>query len=248
MTYSTIDTTAGGQNIELLLPSNYVANAIIFHHPYAGDRTSFGSDSRMNGIRDRMMTDGYLVGSSNAGGNAWGNTTAVNAYEALRSYMVTNYAPTKIAVMSWSMGGLSGLLQASAGFTGLVGWAGIAPVCNLADLYTDYSGFKASIKTAYGITTDPQYASLTSGHDPVLLTASTFNNLPMRFWASPADVDVTKTTNSDAMATVVASSKAESTVVLCSGLHSTATQFQPQDMSDFLNRCFVARSSAWRNV
>ena len=250
MTHSTVDSTAGGYTIKVLIPTNYVASAVVYHHGAGETAASLTSDPLKAGVVARLLDDGYLVASSDAAGENWGNQAGLDAYTALQSYLVTNYAPTKTAIFSQSMGGCTGLLAASTGFTGLCAWFGICPVCSLSSMFAANAGtYAGAIRTAYGIAGDgSDYASKTSGFDPALKSASLFNRLPMRFWSSSGDTVVGKTTNSDAMATLVSGSKAESTNVACTGDHGDTSHFDPQGVSDFLARAFVARSSAYRSV
>lgn len=250
MSYTTIDTTAGGQNVRILLPDNYVSSAVVYHHGAGEDYTALTVDTLKAGVVARLLADGYLLAGSTAAGENWGNQAGLDAYAALQAHLVANYAPTKTAIFSQSMGGCTGLLTAAAGFTGLCAWFGIYPVCSLSNMFGGNAGAYASaIRSAYGIASDgSDYASKTSGFDPALKSAALFDRLPMRFWASSGDTVVTKSGNTDVMKALVAASKAESEVVVCSGDHGHASHFDPQGVSDFLARAFVSRSSAYRSV
>lgn len=249
MAYETVNTTAGGQNVRILVPDNYVNKCVVYHHGAGEDYTSINAADKAS-IVTQLTGEGYLMAASSAHGDNWGNQAAVDDYVALQSYLVTNYAPAKTALMSQSMGGLTGLLTASAGFAGLCGWFGIYPVCNLSAMFANNAGtYAGAIRSAYSIAADgSDYSTKTSGHDPVLLTASTFNRLPMRFWHSSGDTVVGKTANSDQMQTLVSGSKQESTVIATTGDHGDASNFNPTAVSDFLDRCFVDRSIGHRSV
>lgn len=246
MATTTVDTTAGGQAIKILIPDNYVSSAVVYHHGAGETAASLTSDTLKQGVVNRLLSDGYLVASSDAAGENWGNQAGLDAYAALQSYLATNYAPTKMAIFSQSMGGCTGLQTFAAG--GYVAWFGIFPVCSLSSMFASNAGtYAGAIRAAFGIASDgSDYASKTSGHDPALLSSAAFSRLPMRFWASASDTVVAKTMNTDAMKTLVAGSKAESEVVVCSGDHGDTSHFSPQGVSDFLARAFVARSSAQR--
>lgn len=248
MAYDTIDTTAGGQNVRILVPDNYVASAVVYHHGVGETYTALTADSLKADVVARLLADGYLLAGSTAAGDNWGNQAGLDAYAALQSYLVTNYAPTKTAIFSQSMGGCTGLLTAALG--GYVAWFGIYPACSLASMFASNAGtYAGQIRTAFGIAANgSDYSTKTAGFDPALLSGSAFVRLPMRFWASAGDTVVGKTANTDAMRTVVASSKAESDVTVCTGDHGDTSHFNPQEVSDFLARAFVARSSAYRSV
>jgi len=250
MSYTTVNTTAGGQTVKILIPDNYVASAVVYHHGVGETAESLTGDSLKADVLARLLSDGYLVASSDAAGNNWGNQAGLDAYSALQALLVSNYAPTKTAIFSQSMGGCTGLLTAAAGFAGLCAWFGIYPVCSLSSMFAANAGsYAAQIRSAYGIAGDgSDYASKTSGYDPLLKSAALYSRLPMRFWASPADTVVNKTSNSDAMSGQLSGSLAEADVVLCSGDHGDPTHFRPQDVSDFLARAFVSRTTAYRSV
>lgn len=248
MAYDTVDSTAGGSSIRVLIPDNYVSSAVVYHHGVGENYTHLTSDSLKADVVARLLSDGYLVASSSAAGDNWGNQAGLDAYAALQTYLVTNYAPTKTAIFSQSMGGCSGLLTAATG--DYVAWFGIYPVCSLANMFGSNAGtYASSIRTAFGIASNgSDYSTKTSGFDPLLLSASAFDRLPMRFWSSSGDTVVTKAGNSDLMAAHVAASKAESANIACTGNHGDTSHFDPQGVSDFLARAFVDRTSAYRSV
>jgi hypothetical protein len=248
MATTTVDTTAGGQAVKILIPDGYTDKAVVYHHGVGETAASLTSDPLKAGVVNRLLSDGYLVASSSAAGDNWGNQAGLDAYEALQAYLVTNYAPAQTAIFSQSMGGCTGLLTAAAG--GFVAWFGIYPVCSLSNMFGGNGGtYASSIRTAFGIAGDgSDYSTKTSGFDPLLLSASLYNRLPMRFWSSSGDTVVTKAGNSDLMALHVAGSKAESTNVACTGNHGDPSHFDPQGVSDFLDRAFVPRSNAYRSV
>jgi hypothetical protein len=250
MAYSTVDTTVGGYAVRILVPSGWSngGKCVIYHHGAGETAASLTTDTRKTDVVNRITDDGYLMASSTAAGNNWGNQAGLDAYAALEAYIATNYAPTATAIFSQSMGGCTGLLTASQG--GYAGWFGIYPVCSLADMFDGNAGsFAADIRTAYGIAANgSDYSTKTAGFDPALLSSSLFDRLPMRFWASAGDTVVNKAANTDAMRAVVAGSMAESDLTVCTGDHGDASHFVPQEVSDFLARCFVARTMSHRSV
>ena len=248
MATTTVNSTAGGQAIKILIPDNYISSAVVYHHGSGENAASLTGDVLKADVVTRLLADGYLLASSDAAGNNWGNQAGLDAYSALQDYLVANYAPTKTAIFSQSMGGLTGLLTAANGLPGLCAWFGIYPVCSLSSMFALNAGtYAAAIRTAYGIAANgSDYSTKTAGHDPVLVSPSLFTFLPMRFWASPDDTVVEKTTNSDAMKTNVTESKAESEVIICSGDHGDQSHFSPQNVSDFLARAFIGRTLAQR--
>lgn len=252
MGYTTVDTTAGGQTIKVLVPtSGYVGRCVIYCHGRTELASHLTSDADKAAIVTRLTDEGYLLAASDAAGDNWGNQAAQDSYDALRAYLDTNHAPGAYAFWAQSMGGLAALLLAARGFTGLVGVYGAFPVCSLANMFNGNVGttYPPSIRTAYGIASDgSDYSTKTAGFDPLLKAASLYRRMPMRFVASAGDTKVNKAANSDAMSAHVAAQLVEHDVITHTGDHGDASVHKPQDVSDFMARCFVGRSMAYRSV
>lgn len=215
-----------------LVPPSTSGTLIIYHHGVGEDKTAWTSDPLKSELRTALLDEGYILAASNAHGENWGNANSIADYNALYADAIGRYIVTKVIFISQSMGGMSGLNCIQNGTIPVAGWVGIYPACNLAWCYAN--GFTAAINTAYGISGD--YAAKTAGYDPVLLDGTHFTTR-MRFYASASDTTVSKTNNSDAMATVVNGHAAENTVVVCSGNHGDPSHFQPSDVIAFIKRC-----------
>ena len=176
-----VTTSPNGQDIHVLIPSGYDAavgaHLVIYCHGHGGSDENLvdRSSDDTAAFLDRLIDDGYLVASSHQRGSNWGNDEAIEDIVDLYAYCVTNFRLRETLLWSVSMGGLSGLSAVKdKRIPNIKGWAGIAPVCNLASMFDNNTGtFAAAIRTAYGIAADgSDYAALTSGNDPVLLAAS----------------------------------------------------------------------------
>ncbi len=252
MAYTTVNTTAGGETVKILVPSGWVngGRCVIYHHGRTETAASLTSDGNKTDVVNRLTSDGYLMASSDAAGDNWGNQASQDAYDALIAYLDSNYAPAQYAFWAQSMGGLSAL-NMIAGGTSVAGFYGAFPVCSLADMFNGNVGatYPPSIRTAYGIAADgSDYSTKTSGYDPLLATASSYLRVPMRFVASSGDFTVDKSANSDAMSAHVAAQLAEHDVITHTGAHGDASVHKPQDISDFMARVFVAQSSTHRRM
>lgn len=224
----------------LLLPDEYDGSAVplIIYHGGTGETMSAPrTDTLKQTLITYLLSNGYAIVASNAHGNNWGNDASLADFVELHTWAKSQITPSVTLLLSQSMGGMSGLLTAAARPFAIAGWAGIYPVCNLADCYTNPT-FETQINTAYNIPGGGTYAEQTAGHDPVLLSASAFAGLRMRFYASASDTIVSKTNNSDAMATLVDATATENDVVVCSGDHGDTSHFQPADLIAFFNRCW----------
>lgn len=252
MAYSTVNTTAGGQTIKVLVPTGWAngGKCVVYHHGRTELASHLTSDTDKSGIVNRLTDDGYLMASSDAGGDHWGNQTSLDAYAALKTYLDANYAPSAYAYWAQSMGGLSALNSIANGAV-VAGFYGAFPVCSLANMFNNNVGatYPPSIRTAYGIASDgSDYSTKTSGFDPLLRSASLYARIPMRFVHSAGDTVVTKAENSDAMSAHLVGSKAERDVIPHTGNHGNSSVHKPQDISDFMARVFVPRSSPQRRM
>lgn len=210
---------------------------VIYHFGMGETSTAPMTDTRKNALIEAVRVAGYIVASTSDHGNNCGNAAGLADYIELLNYCVDIWKVNRIIHLSQSMGGLSGLLTASNRTLPVRGWAGIYPVCNLQNFHDNVT-FTADVRTAYGIAgDDSDYATKTAGHDPVLLSASLYGGLRMRFYASPDDVVVPKVDNSDVMSALVAGKAAENTIVVCSGDHGDPSHFQSADLISFLDRC-----------
>lgn len=241
MGYTTVDTTAGGQNVRVLVPDTYSgapAPWCLYHHGAGESQTGITADSLKTGIVTRLTDDGWIVASSNAGGDNWGNDASLTAYLALQTYIEANYTVSALAFFSQSMGGLSGLRAAASGsYPKLRAWFGIYPACDVLSVYDANAGFQAAILSAWGAANRAALVTALSGKNPTGLTGSAFAGLSMRFYCSNQDTVVTKAANSDVMLPVVAGGGARAEpLAVCSGAHGDASHFQPADVAAFLGR------------
>jgi acetyl esterase/lipase len=236
-------TAAGEQSVRIAMPAGYDSRIpvplVLYMHGSGGNATSPITDIDTT-VYSALVANGFAVASSDQHGNNWGNDSAVADMVTLYKYVTARYAVGPILLMGQSMGGLSSLRTLAARqIPGVVGWLGIYPVTNLANLYS-LGTYTSAIKTAYGIASDgSDYASKTAGADPNLLDASLFRGVPMRFYASTGDAVVPRAQNSDLLAARVANINPEATIVVCSGNHGDLSHFQPSDVVSFFNRCLL---------
>lgn len=92
-------------------------------------------------------------------------------------------------------------------------------------------------EAAVAVVSPTTYVTQTTGYDPNLNTGRSYRGIPMRFYASPGDTTINKTTNTDVLAGLVAGIASENTVIVCSGNHGDPSHFQPADTVAFCQRC-----------
>ena len=181
-------------------------------------------------ITNKLIQEGYIVASSFAGGNAWGNQASQDDYYDLYAYINGLYNITRVVFIGQSMGGLASLnLLASNRISKCYAWYGVYPVTNLNEAYFN-EGFIAPIEAAYGFTGSSNYAAATAGFDPQLTTTSLFAEKTYDMTASPDDTLIFKTTNSDLFKTKINSVAFRATVIQASGAHGDASHFLPNNV------------------
>lgn len=121
------------------------------------------------------------------------------------------------------------------------GWLGSVPVCNLADMFGANAGtYAAGIRTAYGIAANgSDYATLTDGHDPVLLDPEVYAGMGMMFISSPSDTIVDEAENSETMFDLVNGVAYEATHLHHTGDHGDVSSYEValDNAIDFFARC-----------
>ena len=186
---------------------------------------------------------GCTVAASVMHSNNWGNQQGIDDNLDLYNRIVQYFGtPSDVIMLGGSMGGLASLLAVADGrIPNIRGVALIDGVCNLSAIFGANAGTYASaIRTAYGIASDgSDYATKTAGHDPMLLPASTYAGLRLRFYASTSDTDVPKAQNADAFAARVASVATESEVLTHVGGHLPTYAAWPADVVAFAQRCLA---------
>lgn len=213
-------------------PAGWTAGdpVVIYHHGRTEIHNAPLTDTtHKTATTDAILAAGWGLIGGWAFGDNWGNQNSLDFYAALEAL-----APTS-PHLYWlqSMGGVSGFLRA-ANDAQCVAVAALMPVCDLSWIFTA-SSYKSSLKTAYGFSDDADYATATSGHDPMLLAADSWSGLGMRFYASAGDTLVTKADNTDAMAARITGT-AENDIVVCTGQHGDPSHFQPDDIMSFWSR------------
>ena len=238
------------QAYTILVPSGYSAGTpapvVIFTPGGSQNAASLNTDRLETIVADAFLAQGFICAESDSHGWA-SNANNAELADQLDLYNIIHaaYNTGKVYFVGTSRGGLTALVSLVSGNFPVGGFVGIYPLCSLSYWY---SGNSAEVNTAYNIPSGGTYAAQTAGHDPLLLSASAFNGLPMRFYASPSDTTVTKSANSDAMASLVTGHAKESVVVAASGLHGDPSHYQYGDVYAFLGRAlrltlFRSRSS-----
>jgi hypothetical protein len=191
--YTTVTPDA---NTQLLLPENPTRIVVYFHG--AGGNEQEPLVPILDVITLEMIRNRWAVLSHYAHGDNWGNDVSLDDYTEAIAWAKGYTGVNRVDFFAQSMGGCCSL-QMFAADPSVSHWVGIEPVCSLANLYSLWAA--PSIKTAYGFSDDADYATVTAGHDPMLLDNAGFAGKKMWFNASVGDTGVPKAANATALFT-----------------------------------------------
>lgn len=261
-TVSTV-TLTNGDSMNILTPVAGVSNPTdIVHilHGYTGTYTSFNTSPQAFSMVARLCQAGYLVYVPDGAQNSWGNAAGLTGHLQGYQYMTANYAVRNVYGIGQSMGGQVSLLSVANGNIPFKGLYLQVPVCNLLDIYTyGTAGIISSINTAYNIPGGGSYAVQTAGHDPLLISASSYINhcKNFRFIYDPGnDLTVNQFNSSVPMSSLLIGHGAyEVSAVSYGGGHSPAgagngsgiaaklggSVMQPADILAFFTRASTAQ-------
>lgn len=203
--------TALGQAQRVVVPRSYDSRQptplVIYCHGAGSDQSQMTSSTLgAQQALAALLSAGFIVASAQQHNDNWGSLTSQDDVITLYNWVKARYslsgAPCLLAA---SMGTLSALNLVSHGRLPVSAVGIIDGVCNLAWQYANGSNGtttdKAGIITAWGLAADgSDYASKTSGYDPLLTATSTpaaFRGLPMLFTSSPDDTRVPEVENAN---------------------------------------------------
>lgn len=218
------------------------ARLVIYFHGSGANQLNPFVDNNSKYVIDKLLSEGFIVATSQAHSNAWGNQASQDDYLNLYNYLNSSYNIIDVAYVGHSMGGLASLSMLSKNTIPKAKiWYGIMPVTNLLEAYGNPM-FTSAIETAYGFSGSANYAAATAGYDPQLLTTSTYLNKKYTMTASPGDVSVVKTTNSDLFNAKLLAGTIQSSVVTASGVHGDLSHFIPKHIYAFIRSVKTAQN------
>lgn len=233
----------GTQSFRVYLPHFYDSRipsplAICFHG-YGSNETTWTTNANYSAMRKALLSAGYIVLSCCVDGNTgtWGNSATTTAYYNAYKYVRDNYAIGNVVIFANSMGGIESLNAISLNQIPCIAWAATSTTFNLKNNY-DNPSFTASIKSAYGISSDgTDYATKTQGSDPALMSAYAFRGLPMWVASAVDDTTVSKVDNKDKLVSLVTGvAKEVYDIDVPSGGHSFDITPYTTDIIGFFNK------------
>jgi hypothetical protein len=212
----------------MFVPTGFTENnkVILYCHGFNEDHHAPITDTLKMDTINAFLEQGWAVLSGLNEGNNWGNQASIDDYYAMLAWGRTLYNFTDVSIFAQSMGGCCGfqLFMTDTQFDKFIG---MYPVTNLAWCYNSGGAtFKNSIKTAYGISDDSEYAAKTAGHDPVLLDGALLAGRKMQLIASEGDLVVNKDNNTDLFITNFGAI-ADIILVTATGTHGDPSHFDP---------------------
>jgi pimeloyl-ACP methyl ester carboxylesterase len=250
-----LSSDVNGQGIRIWIPKNYDSRyplpLVVLGHGYGGNENWIwnGQAAELNPERpyfQYLVNAGYIVASSYANGDNWGNQNGVDSIGNLIDYVRKHYAIGPVFLMGASMGATTTLNYINQHKGEIAGWVGLYPVCSLRNMFDN--GWSATITSAYNITGGNPYAQATSGYDPLLVSSSRYTGVPIRIYASPSDVTVTWTQNAKALTNKLAGLSKECVLVPCSGVHGDPSHYMTNDVVEFFQRCMSTLTNANRVI
>jgi acetyl esterase/lipase len=241
----TID--ANGQAIRIQLPPNYDSlqpcPLIVYCHGAGQTSVDIGPHTALSlPMMQALNNAGYIVASSTAHGNTWGNATALNDYQTLYRYVRDHYNIGPVIIGGQSMGGIAAMnLVASRKIPGVSGIMLFEPAFSLQSMYyspTDPYDLIPQIAAAYGITGASSgagsYAVQTAGFDPALLSGYSFLGLPVWTTGSPSDTVVPFSANEQVLMTNLTPYAASVTYFATTGDHADPSTFATPSQASVL--------------
>jgi hypothetical protein len=236
--------SVGGDAWRFSIPATYDPRTpspvvIYCHQSRGGSQASPWAVSRAQPVTKTLLDSGYIVPAANDGGDRWGNQASLDNYLALYQHLRDRFNTGALFFLGVSMGSMTALNALTHS-----GWptpAAVATIGGVVDLDVLFAGntgsYAAGIRTAYGIASDgSDYDAKTVGWNPADRSGSEFRGVPFRLYTSTGDTAVPKASNQDVLAAKVATFSPEANVVLGSGAHLDASQFQASDVVAFFSR------------
>ncbi|MCS5716763.1 hypothetical protein N1027_01285 [Herbiconiux sp. CPCC 205763] len=196
----------------------------LWSHGQGGNETALETSTWF----DVIMENGWMVASSDMGGNNWGNDVGVQSLVDLSQFARTRAGTDNQMLVAASMGGVATLNALRFGALPGECWYGAKPAVDLAAVALTAPNALAQVRNAYAGTMPPLW-NPASG-DPLLPVAR------YRTIASPSDTIIVKAQNADLLPSIVAPGS-EITAVQSVGDHEDISNLNPVDLAEFAAGC-----------
>jgi hypothetical protein len=223
--------TVDSVDARIMLPVGWDEGVVCVFHPGGGQDYLSTSSEYNRPLVSWLLHNNYAVATASAEPWGWGNQAQIDTYNALSTYLVSNYAPSSQVILGQSQGGTSAANTVIDGTHTFTHVAFVAAVLDLEAIYSaniviEEVDLTALIDTAFGINGTP-YADATAGYDPILELATAWTGMKVGFWASYSDAVVSRAAHSDAFEAHI-DGEATTTLTTTYGGHFNTTN-QPAD-------------------
>lgn len=231
--YVEVELLLDGDACLVCIPTEDATVLLLCAHGHSGDESTING-VRMVETRDRFLDRGWIVASSYAKGNSWGNQAGQDAYALLSDWVHTQFPIADTVLHGQSMGGLiMALVYASGAIADARGMVSIDGALNLAVAHASAS-YRGAIRTAYGIAADgSDYATKTAGHDPCLIDPAGYDGRRLLIEASTGDTAILKTSHSDVFVEHITGHPAQLSQLTGTGAHVAVENYFPEEVETF---------------
>lgn len=202
-----------------LHPVGSPKGVILYHHGYTEPHDRLLADPDRP-VTEALLEAGFVLASSSAGGDSWGNRRSIEAN--LRLWRHVGRPDLPLGHLGVSMGCLIALNCAADERFPSRAVAGIAAVCDVESVR-------------------PHRPVCRDAMNPMDLHPRSWEAVSFSFWAANEEAPVSKALNADRFADRVEPYARESSVVACDGNHTSETQYQPAGVVAFFDRALLPR-------
>jgi pimeloyl-ACP methyl ester carboxylesterase len=211
----------GQQTLAISKKGVTVRGVVVFFHGFDGNEFTLTSEDANRAVTEKLVSAGFAITASAAGGNAFGNPASQENYRQLIQMALAHYGVQNVFFLADSMGAIAALnIYAAINSNRIRGLAAINPFVNLAEEAPKHPQFKAE---GYP---DSDTFNLS---DPMQFPDTAFGAKKIRFYVSPSDNVVSADSNALAFQKRFGSN-ADLTMVECTGQHGDPSCFQGDDV------------------
>lgn len=197
-------------------------------------------EAKANPVTAALLDAGYIIAGvsdvDNPAGWSMGTQRSLDEQHDLYEWLRSNF---NIGPLFWygaSMGGLDIANSiADRKFPTPAAVAVIGGAFDIGHIWDLGAPFRALVETAWSASGRADLLVKSEGYDPIRETGSAFRGVPWRFYTSAGDT-IVPPAKQDEFAALVAPYAPESDVVIASGAHLDASQYQAADVLEFFNR------------
>lgn len=214
-------TVDGQETLAITKKGAAVRGVVVYFHGASADEFTMSTDQPHKSLTTPLVSAGFAVVSSRAGGNAFGNPSSQQNYRALAEMALDHYHVQNVFFLAESLGAVAALnLMASAQTIRIRGIAAINPAVDLANAPQSYAPYVAE---------SFPYRPMLALTNPMGFAPAAFADKKFRFYVSPADEVVPADANALAFQQRFGT-VADISVVGCSGRHGDPSCMQGDDV------------------